>query len=64
LPPQTQFRLSLLSRKRAFTFEYYDNLDKANESKGKLKRMTLPAVEFIGPCFARSLCPRPTFRPT
>lgn len=28
------------------TFEYYDNRDK-DEGKGKLKRMTIPAVEFI-----------------
>jgi hypothetical protein len=37
------------------TFEYYDNLDKANESKGKLKRMTLSAVEFIGRFLAHVL---------
>ncbi|MCG2786476.1 MAG: transposase [Anaerolineae bacterium] len=30
------------------TFEYYDNLDKVDGLKGKLKRMTIPAVEFIG----------------
>jgi predicted Zn-ribbon and HTH transcriptional regulator len=29
------------------TFEYYDNRDQ-EEGKGKLKRMTIPAVEFIG----------------
>jgi len=37
------------------TFEYYDNLDKVNESKGKLKRLTLPAVEFIGRFLAHVL---------
>jgi len=37
------------------TFEYYDNLDKVDGFKGKLKRMTLPAVEFIGRFLAHVL---------
>lgn len=36
------------------TFEYYDNRDK-EEGQGKLKRMTLPAVEFIGRFLAHVL---------
>jgi len=37
------------------TFEYYDNLDQANQAKGKLKKMTIPAVEFIGRFLAHVL---------
>ena len=36
------------------TFQYYDNRDK-NKSKGKLKQLTLPALEFIGRFLAHVL---------